>query len=149
MLGVCMRYTDDKQEAEDVLQDGFIKVFGSIDAFNGKGSLEGWIRRIMVNTALDNYRRNIVTRHAADIDELEDVLGKENEIVEHLEVKSLLSMLQKLPEGYRLVFNLYAMEGYTHKEIGEQLGISVNTSKSQYSRARSYIQKMLKAEKII
>jgi RNA polymerase sigma-70 factor (ECF subfamily) len=149
MMGVCLRYATERQEAEDVLQEGFIKVFNAIGTFNNQGSLEGWVRKIMVNTALDNYRKNSATKHAVEIDEMQDVLGKDNDIVETMEAEGLLSLLQKLPEGYRVVFNMYAMEGYTHKEIAEQLGISANTSKSQYSRARTYIQKMLKAEKII
>lgn len=149
MMGVCLRYAEDNQEAEDVLQEGFIKVFSAISSFNGKGSLEGWIRKIMVNTALDSYRKNSATKYAQEISEMDHVLGTNDYILENMEVEGLLNILRKLPEGYRMIFNMYAMEGYTHKEIGERLGISINTSKSQYSRARAYIQKMLKEEKII
>ena len=143
MLGVCMRYMKAQQEAEDVLQDGFIKVFEKFDRFTGEGSLEGWIKRIMINTALDQLRKNKKTNYHLDVDEVGFMIPKEDMIIENLSAENLLKILDTIPEGYRVVFNLYAIEGYTHKEIGEQLGVSENTSKSQYSRAKAHLRKLL------
>lgn len=148
MMGICMRYAEDSLEAQDIMQDGFVKVFNSIGTFQHEGSLEGWIKRIMINTSLDNYRRNKKRKFALEIDgEVPMEIKQEAQIVEGMHSEYLLKVIQKLPEGYRQVFNMFAIEGYSHKEIAEKLGISVNTSKSQYSRARTYIQKILeKAE---
>ncbi len=144
MMGVCMRYADDSLEAQDILQDGFIKVFNSMSSFQHEGSLEGWIKRIIVNTALDNYRRNKKRKYAVELDD-EDVreLKQEESIMGGINSKFLLSLINQLPEGYKLVFNMFAIEGYSHKEISQELGISINTSKSQYARARAYLQKEL------
>ncbi|CAG0994076.1 MAG: RNA polymerase sigma factor [Bacteroidetes bacterium] len=148
MLGVCLRYASSTDEAQDILQDGFIKVFDKIEAFNAKGSLEGWIRRIMVNTALDNFRKNKKHMNQTDVDDVKYLLKADNFVVESLEAKALLKIIQTLPTGFRTVFNLYAIEGYSHKEIGVMLDVSEGTSKSQYSRARAYIQKILEKENI-
>jgi RNA polymerase sigma-70 factor (ECF subfamily) len=144
MMTICARYADDSLEAQDILQDAFIKVFNSIESFHYEGSLEGWIKRIMINTALDNYRKNKKRKYALELDS-EDVqeLKEENEIVEGITSKYLLKLVQNLPEGYKVIFNMFAIEGYSHKEIAEELGISINTSKSQYARARAYLQKVL------
>ena len=142
MLGVCFRYVKDVSEAEEVMIGGFTKVFNKIDQFKGDGSFEGWIRRIMVNESLIYLRKNKSMYLEVDICEAErepNFQGLENS----LEAQDLLKMIQELPVGYRTVFNLYAIEGYSHKEIGEQLGINVNTSKSQLSRARKLLQHML------
>lgn len=143
MMGVCLRYAEDSMEAMDVMQEGFIKVFRNIDSYSGEGSLEGWVRKIVVNTALDNYRKNKNRRHALDLDEVSNMIPVNESITDRMSADHLLEMVQSLPEGYRVIFNLYAIEGYTHKEIGEQLGISANTSKSQYSRARAYMQRLI------
>lgn len=144
MMGLCLRYADDSLEARDILQDGFIKVFNSLQTFQYAGSLEGWIRRIMVNTALDNYRRNRKRKYAVELDSEDAMeLKEENAIAEEMTGEYLLRLVKALPEGYRLVFNMFAIEGYSHQEIADQLGISVNTSKSQYARARAYLQKAL------
>ena len=144
MMTVCLRYADDSLEAQDILQDGFIKVFNSIKSFHYEGSLEGWIKRIVINTALDNYRKNKKRRYALELDSEDAIeIHEEDNIVEGITSKYLLDLIQKLPEGYRVVFNMFALEGYSHKEIAEQLGISINTSKSQYSRARAFLQKVL------
>ncbi|NUM49656.1 MAG: RNA polymerase sigma factor [Flavobacteriales bacterium] len=148
MLGVCLRYASSTDEAQDILQDGFIKVFDKIEAFNAKGSLEGWIRRVMVNTALDNFRKNKKHMNQTDVDDVKYLLKADNFVVESLEAKALLKIIQTLPTGFRTVFNLYAIEGYSHKEIGVMLDVSEGTSKSQYSRARAYIQKILEKENI-
>ncbi len=149
MMGVCLRYASNSDEAQDILQDGFIKVFDKMEAFNGKGSLEGWIRRVIVNTALDNYRKNKKHLQHADIDDVQYLLQKNDFVLEKMEAKALLKLIQTLPTGFRTVFNLYAIEGYSHKEIGEMLQISESTSKSQYSRAKVVIQKLLVKENII
>ena len=146
MMGVCLRYADGKDEAEDILQNGFIKVFENIGSFKGSGSLEGWIRKIMVNTALNNYRQNKAGRLKVDLDSVEYMLPGDNQISNTLNAKELMVVIQQLPAGFRTVFNLFAIEGYSHKEIADQLNISEGTSKSQYSRARTYLQKALKIE---
>jgi len=142
MLGVCIRYVKDADQAEDVMIGGFVKVFNKIDQFKNEGSFEGWIRRIMVNESLTYIRKNKsmyleVDIEAADKEPDYDALGSK------LEADDLLAMIQSLPTGYKTVFNLYAIEGYSHKEIAEKLGVSENTSKSQLSRARALLQKQL------
>lgn len=142
MFGVCMRYAKSQEEAEDLLQEGYLKVFQKISSYKNQGSLEGWIRRVIINTALDYLRRQKINwtgiEHMPEQAEAPPVL-------DHLHVKDLLQVIQQLPAGFRTVFNLYAIEGYTHKEIGELLGISENTSKSQYSRARANLIALLKS----
>lgn len=144
MFGVCLRYAKNRMEAEDIMQEGFIKVFQNLKNFRNAGSLEGWVRRIIVNTAINYYKKNLKYLQTLDID---DCINNENISVEsndNINMKILLNLIQKLPEGYRMVFNLYVMEGYSHKEIAETLGISENTSKSQLSRARKVLQEKLK-----
>jgi len=144
MLSICMRYCKSKDEAEDVLQDGFIKVFGSISNFRKEGSFEGWIKRIIVNTALNNCRDNLKRNNHLCIDDIEETVRLQDINNDSLSENELLKMIQELPEGYKMVFNLYAFEGYSHKEIGDLLGISESTSKSQLSRARMFLQNKLK-----
>lgn len=143
MTGVCMRYADRYDEAQDIVQDGFVKVFKKIETFSGSGSLEGWIRRIMVNTALDYLRKIKNERFNLSIDDVEYSLKEDQVIESSMQADDLLKVIKTLPAGYRTVFNMYAIEGYTHREIAEKLEISENTSKSQYSRARSLLQKKL------
>jgi RNA polymerase sigma-70 factor (ECF subfamily) len=143
MTGVCLRYADSYEEAQDIVQDGFIKVFKKIKMFSGKGSLEGWVRRIMVNTSLDYLRSIKNERFNVDIDDVSYKLKEDEAINSELNKEDLLQLVQSLPVGYRTVFNMYAIEGYTHREIGDELNISENTSKSQYSRARGILQKKL------
>lgn len=146
MYGVCLRYTNDRDEAEDVLQNGFIKIFENIAKFKGTGSFEGWIRRIIVNTALNNYRQNLQNKNKVDLYTVDyKIEGTEN-IHSTINAKELMKLIQMLPPGFKMVFNLYAIEGYTHKEIAEMLNISEGTSKSQFSRARAFLQKMLSKE---
>lgn len=144
MLAVCRRYTNSDEDAEDVLQDGFIKIFNNLDKYRGDGSLEGWIRRIMVNTALNQYRSNLKSMYQLDIDDvkgtLEDVHPSN---YDKLNTNVLLKMIESLPDGYKLVFNLYEIEGYAHKEIADMLNISINTSKSQLLKARRVLQKKI------
>ena len=147
MMGVCLRYADNREEAEDVLQNGFIIVFQNIESFKGTGPLGGWIRKIMVNTALTNIRKNKKLKRNIIFENIEFMLPSSNHIYENLVAKDLLKIIQTLPTGFRTVFNLYAIEGYTHKEIGDMLGISEGTSKSQYSRAKTYLQKLIPIDK--
>lgn len=144
MLGVCLRYAQCEEEAEDIFQEAFIKVFRNLHSFRRECPLEAWIRRIMVNTALKFIRKNHNQKETASLDE---VLEIPDEGVEHvtdkLDREDMLKMVESLPDGYRMVFNLYAFEGYSHKEIADQLGISENTSKSQLSRARKHLQNLL------
>ena len=142
MLGVCMRYAKDRYEAEDMLQNGFVKVFRKVNEFRGEGSFEGWIRRIMVNTAIEIYRKNQRMLNLVDIDEVYD-LPQSTFDMTGLETKDLLALIQELATGYRLVFNMYVIEGFSHKEIAEQLGISEGASKSQLSRARSILREKI------
>jgi len=143
MMAVCLRYANSRFEAEDMLQQGFIKVFRNIEQFAAKGSLEGWVRRIMVNTAIELSRKNI---NFQDIDEVKESSLSVSQLfeIDGLEVKDLLKMIQELAPGYRLVFNMYAIEGFSHKEIARALNISENASKSQLSRARMRLQERIK-----
>ena len=141
MKGVCMRYSDTVEEAEDILQDGFIKVFMNLKNFRLDGSLEGWVRRIMVNTALNHYRANQKSAHHANIDEIGEVVPDIRiDNYDKLNTKVLLNMIEELPTGYRIVFNMFEIEGYSHKEIADALNISINTSKSQLLKARRALQ---------
>jgi RNA polymerase sigma factor (sigma-70 family) len=150
MMGVCLRYTKDAEEAQDVLQIGFVKVFEKLHLFNNEGSLEGWIRKVLVNSALDQIRKNKKFDDNVDLSKVDFQMASENEnVLEHLSANDLLKIIQEMPTGFRTVFNLYAIEGYTHQEIADQLNISINTSKSQYSRARVYLQKIILEEKIL
>ena len=135
MYGVCLRYANDKDDAQDILQEGFIRVFGKLDSFRGTGSLEGWIRRIMVHTSIEYYRRK--SRYfMVDIEAATREADIEMDALAQMGREEILQQIQALPPGYRTVFNLYAVEGYTHQEIGEMLNISEGTSKSQLSRAK-------------
>jgi len=150
MLGVCLRYGRNLAEAEDVLQEGFIKVFTSLGKFRQEGSLEGWIRRIMVNTAVDHYNKQAREEFLISLEDMKEAypsgeMGEENDNlpVEDLTEDDLLKMVQDLPDGYRLVFNMYAIEGYSHQEIAEKLNISVNTSKTQLFKARRTLRNII------
>ena len=148
MLGLCRRYVKDVQEAEDVMIKGFMKVFAKINLYEGKGSFEGWIKRIMIHEALSYLRRNKSMYLETEIEAADKELDFDR-LTNELEAKDLMDMINALPSGYRTIFNLYAIEGYSHKEIGELLEISSNTSKSQLSRARMYLKKKLhEAEKL-
>lgn len=140
MFGVCRYYTRDHSEAEDVLHDGFIKVFDKISKYRGDGSLEGWIRRVIVNTALERFRKHSRMFSMTELDEsMADAAGYDVE--GHLSSEELLEIIMELSPKYRLVFNLYALEGYSHREISQRLGISEGTSKSNLARARTILQK--------
>ena len=146
MLTVCLRYANDSADAEDVLQEGFVKVFSKLTDFKMEGSLEGWIRRIMVNTSLDAIRKNKKYLTDAKLEDVEYKIISSESTSDQLQADDLMKMVQALPEGYKVVFNLFAIEGYSHKEIADLLGVSENTSKSQYSRARAHLR--MKLEKL-
>mgnify|MGYP000442234181 CR=1 FL=1 len=150
MMGVCLRYSKDTEEAQDILQMGFIKVFEKLDMYVQKGSLEGWIRKIIVNTALDFIRKNKKLQNNIDLEKVDYQLDAHNETaIDALSAQDLLKVIQQLPTGFKTVFNLYVIEGYSHKEIAEELNISISTSKSQFSRARAFLKNILIKEEII
>lgn len=142
MYVLCCRYVKDSMEAEDVLVTAFTKILDKIDQYKSEGSFEGWIRRVVVNEALTWLRRNRNMYLELEL-EAADYEPDYKSLSDHLEAEDLMTMINELPSGYRIVFNLYAIDGYSHKEIADQLGISENTSKSQLSRARAYLQKLL------
>lgn len=143
MFGLCLKYANNYDDACDILQEGFIKVYRKLDQFSGKGSFEGWIRRIMINTALERYRSQLHMYPLTDNIGTRDEMMYE-EVFEKLSADDLIKLVQELPPRYRMVFNMYAIEGYPHKEIAETLGITVGTSKSNLSRARDILQKKVK-----
>ncbi|UXX79285.1 sigma-70 family RNA polymerase sigma factor [Reichenbachiella carrageenanivorans] len=144
MMRTCLRYLNDEMEAEDAMIDGFMKVFTKIDSFDyrGKGSLEGWIKRIMVNESLMLLRKRKMDQ--VELDKIYDLSCDKATVDSQLMEETIVNLIQKLPKGYRTVFNMYVIEGYSHKEIGEKLNISENTSKSQLSKARASLSKSLK-----
>jgi RNA polymerase sigma factor (sigma-70 family) len=146
MMSICMRYASDRDQARDILQDGFVKVFTKMDHFRGDGPLGGWITRTMVNTALDHVRRNKPFSHSVDLTEAEHLHAEKEHVLSAMTTDELMGLIQRLPTGYRTVFNLFAIEGHPHKDIAEMLGISENTSKSQFMKARAYLRKMLPKE---
>ena len=144
LLGICLRYATDRPEAEDILQESLIKIYMNIGHYSGEGSFTGWMRKIVINTAITYYHKNLKHKHYVEIEEVfTSEVGKDVPDSEFTS-EELKMVLDELPPGYKAVFNLYAIEGYKHKEIAMMLEIDVNTSKSQYSRARIFIQKKLK-----
>ncbi|GAB4406942.1 MAG: RNA polymerase sigma factor [Bacteroidia bacterium] len=143
MMAVCARYAHSLADAEDMLQEGFVKVFRNLKHYRDQGYLGAWIRRIMINNAIDHLRRGKPRQQQAELypsvamDETGDAL-------ELIQAEELMRMIRELPGGYRMVFNLYAVEGYSHAEIGEQLGITESTSRSQYARARALLQQRIR-----
>ncbi len=147
MLGVSYRYTESEQDARDILQDAYIKVFQSLSAFSFTAPLEAWIRRIVINTAIDRFRKNASLPDMMDVEEASGVTSNDN-IISHLSHQELLGIINTLPAGYKIVFNMFAIEGYSHKEIAETLGITEGTSKSQFSKARMYLQKIISKQSV-
>ncbi len=139
MLGICYRYTKSRANAEDVLQEGFVRVFNNLKQYKGQGELGGWIRQIMIRTALNYLKKN--SRYASELvfgdEHLHPITSADPDV--RLEAKELAEMIRQLPTGYQTIFNLHAVEGYSHVEIGEMLGIHEGTSRSQYARARSLL----------
>jgi len=144
MYGLCLQYASSEEDAQDILQDGFIKVFAKLDQVKNPAALPGWIRRVMINTALEKYRSQVVLQR---VDELREDYHEDtgNEALDKISCEELVALIQTLTPRYRMVFNLYAIEGYSHQEISEELGISVGTSKSNLSRARAILQDKVKS----
>jgi RNA polymerase sigma factor (sigma-70 family) len=145
LLGLLCRYCRNKSEAEDVLQEGFVKVFRNIDQYREEGSFLGWMRKIMLNTAIRNYQDNIQEFNKKELKEsVERKMTEINLAIARFSTEDVLRLLQCLPDGFRTIFNLHAIEGYKHKDIAKKLGISVSTSKSQYTRAKKILLMVLK-----
>ncbi|MFT3681587.1 MAG: RNA polymerase sigma factor [Ferruginibacter sp.] len=142
MYAVCLRYSNNADDACDLLQDGFIKVYKNLEKYRGEGSFEGWIRRIFVNTSIEHFRRKTKLTGITESQE-KNIEDKELSAFDSMAEKDIIKIIQQLSPGYRQVFNMYIIEGYTHKEIGDILGISEGTSKSQLARAKSILQKMV------
>jgi RNA polymerase sigma factor (sigma-70 family) len=143
MFGVCLRYAGNTEEGEDILQEGFIKVFKKIESFRKEGSFEGWVRRIFVNTAIEHFRRKTYLQPITEREE-DTVKADYTNVLDSLAEKDIINLVQQLSPGYRAVFNMYVVEGYTHKQIGDLLGISEGTSKSQLSRAKTILQDLVR-----
>lgn len=145
MLGICMRYVYERSEAEDILQEGFLKIFLKIGEFEGRGSFEGWLKRVFVNTAITHYHKNSKhNKYHYEINDMQETkFDKETYNESEFTSGELFNVINSLPDGYKMIFNLYAVEGYKHKEISKLLNIDINTSKSQYSRAKKLIRKKL------
>jgi len=144
MMSLCMRYVCNRETARDLMQDGFIKLFAKIHTFSGKGSFKGWMKKVFVSTILEHFRRKDVLRYSVDIETID--VQQEDETVsqfEHLTADDLFKCIANIPEGYRTVFNMYAIEGFAHAEIAKELKISENTSRTQYLKARKKLQNML------
>jgi RNA polymerase sigma factor (sigma-70 family) len=140
MYAVCLRYANNADDANDLLQEGFIKVYRNLDKFRKEGSFEGWVRRIFVNTAIEHYRRKVNMNSVSEREESTAEEGAWNAL-DHLAEKDIIGLVQDLSPGYRTVFNMYVIEGYAHREIADMLGISEGTSKSQLARAKAILQK--------
>lgn len=139
LFGVCLRYSRDETEAEDTLHEAFVNILSKIDQYTGKGSFEGWMRRIAVNIALEKYRKRYRVQTVADV-AIYDMRTVSDDVYDQINTEQLMQLIQELPPRYKMVFNLYAIDGYTHKEIAEKMGIDEGTSKSNLSRARKILQ---------
>lgn len=142
MMALCYRFARDRNEAEDILQEGFVRVFNKLDLYKGTGSLEAWIKRVMINTALKYREKNITKHHYTEIDNVH-IFDASPTVLEELSKEEILKLVQELPDGYRAVFNLYVIEGYSHRDIGEMLKIGESTSRSQLVKARTLLKKKL------
>src|SRR5579871_3942524 len=149
MLAVCYRFAHNREDAEDMLQEGFIKVFSQIHTFQNKGAFEGWIRRIIVHTCINNLKKNKRFNESVDIAYASGVQIREESVPSIVQAKQVVECIRMLPVGYRTVLNLYAVEGYSHKEIGEMLDIEESTSRSQYTRAKQMLEEILIKKKIL
>jgi len=143
MFAVCLRYMGDRDSAQDVLQDGFVTFFSKLSTFTGDGSLEGWARKIFVNTALMALRRHDILKQSEDVQSAWDIETDAPSAIQNISYDEIMKVVSELPPGFRTVFNMYAIEGYSHKEIARELGISEATSRSQFLRARAVLQQRL------
>lgn len=147
MLGVCYRYAGNRELAEDMLHDGFMTVFAKIGSFRSEGSFDGWIRRVFVNTSLEHIRKNKKMREHQEITDRTVILEDSPSALEDLSAESIMSVVERLPDGFRVIFNMYAIDGYSHAEIAKELNINESTSRSQYSRARAILMQELQNER--
>jgi len=146
MLSVCVRYVSDYETARDILQDGFVKIFTKIDSYTGAGAFGGWVRRVIVTTALEYLRQNDALKHSTNIDDHSNYIENNDvSVLDKISADDLMELIARLPDGYRTVFNLYAIEGYSHSEIAEMLNINDVTSRSQFMRARKILQKNIQS----
>jgi RNA polymerase sigma-70 factor (ECF subfamily) len=143
MFAVCMRYAGERERARDILQDGFITVFEKIGSFSGNGSFEGWLRRVFVNTALMSLRKGDVLRFSEEICDTAKEFAASSDVLEGIGSRELMRLVSSMPSGFRTVFNMYVLEGFSHNEIALKLGISEGSSRSQLSRARQWLQEKL------
>jgi len=143
MMAVCYRYANNRADAEDMLQESFVRVYQQIHQYSGKGSLEGWIRRVVVHTSINYLKKNKKFREYLDIVAMGDLLVKEEKITAYIHSKQIMECIRLLPIGYKTVLNLFAIEGYSHKEIAGMLDIEESTSRSQYLRAKNMLEKIL------
>lgn len=143
LFGICLRYTRNQHEAEDLLHDGFIRILENLKSFRQQGSFEGWLRRIMVTSAINHYRKNKQRNTEQELTEYRLNDWSIDPVMDDLSLNELLEVIRELPEGYQVVFNLHVIEGYKHREIGEMLNISENTSKSQFMKARLTLQQRI------
>ena len=144
MYAICLRYMGDKEAAEDILQDGFVTLFSKLDSYSGVGSFEGWARRVFVNTALMSLRKKDAMKNTEDVSVARNIASDDPTVIQKISYMDLLKLITELPTGFRTVFNMYVIEGYSHKEIAESLGISETTSRSQLQRARMLLQSRIK-----
>lgn len=142
MYGICLRYAANTEDAKDILQDGFVKVFINLSKFKAAGSFEGWMRRIFVNTAIEHYRRKNQLYTISENQE-ENIPNQDISALDELAAEDIIRLISELPNGYRTVFNLFAVEGYSHKEIATMMNITEGTSKSQYARAKAWLQEKI------
>jgi RNA polymerase sigma factor (sigma-70 family) len=149
MLAVCYRFGHNREDAEDMLQEGFIKVFSQLHTFQNKGAFEGWIRRIIVHTCINNLKKNKRFNESVDIVYASSIQTREESVPSIVQAKQIVECIRMLPIGYRTVLNLYAIEGYSHKEIAEMLDIEESTSRSQYTRAKQMLEDILVRKRII
>jgi RNA polymerase sigma-70 factor (ECF subfamily) len=144
MMGVCLRYASDRETARDLLQEGFVKVFSAINSYSGTGSFEGWMRKVFVNCALEYLRKADVMKDAVELDHTYyQATDSSPSAIADMSARELLNLVQELPSGFRTVFNLFAIEGFSHKEISEMLHITESTSRSQYTRAKQLLQRRI------
>jgi RNA polymerase sigma-70 factor (ECF subfamily) len=143
MMGLCLRYAGSREEAQDYLQEGFIKVFDKLGQYNGTGALGGWISTVMVNTALIQIRKKKREGYSEDIDEMYDLSNSDYNVLDKMSAAELMQLVTEMPAGYRTVFNLFAIEGYSHKEIAERMKITESTSKTQFHKAKAYLKKQI------
>ncbi len=144
MYHICLRFAKSATDAEDILQEGFIKVFANLNSFRNEGTFENWMKRIMINTSFNYYKRKYPNFNDVDFEKLESPRYKKQNILEVMSENEILDLVDELPEGYKTVFNLSAIQGYTHREIGQMLNISKNTSKSQLNRAKTSLREKIR-----